>query len=85
MSEALPSAIPDKQRDDPKKSWGDAGKPSREPGIHGPGASASAPEKPKAHSSKVLNKLDPKQDSDALEAQRRGELDTSENKPGVSK
>ncbi|KAJ5195542.1 uncharacterized protein N7498_008980 [Penicillium cinerascens] len=85
MSEALPSAIPDKQRDDPKKSWGDAGKSSRQPGIPGPAASASAPEKPKAHSSKVLNKLDPTQDSDALEAQRRGELDTSENKPGVSK
>lgn len=85
MSEALPSAIPDKQRDDPNKSWGDAGKSSQKSGIQGPGASATAPEKPKAHSSKILNKLDPRQDADIIEAQRRGELDISGNKPGVSK
>lgn len=85
MSEALSSAVPDKQRDDPKKVWDDAGKSSQEPGFEGPGASVTAPEKPKAHSSKILNKLDPRQDSDTLEAQRRGEFDTSVNKPGVSK
>ncbi|OQD73089.1 hypothetical protein PENDEC_c017G06051 [Penicillium decumbens] len=85
MSEALSSAIPDNQRDDPKNSWGDAGKSSQEPGMQGPGASATAPEKPKAHSSKILNKLDPRHDSDTIEAQRRGELDSSGNKPGVSK
>lgn len=85
MSEALPSAVPDKQRDDPKQSWGDAGKSSTEPGIQGPGASTTAPEKAKPHSSKILNKLDPRHDSDAVDAQQKGELDSSANKPGVSK
>ncbi|KAJ5999356.1 hypothetical protein N7451_007166 [Penicillium sp. IBT 35674x] len=85
MSEALASAIPEEQREDPKKQWDDAGKPSQESGVQGPGASATAPEKPKPHSSKILNKLDPRQDSDVLEAQQKGELGSSENKPGVSK
>ncbi|KAJ5343497.1 hypothetical protein N7541_007980 [Penicillium brevicompactum] len=85
MSEVLPSAVPDKQQDDPKKVWGAAGKSSQEPGIQGPGASATAPEKPKPHASKVLNKLDPRQDSDIVEAERRGEFGNTDAKPGVSK
>lgn len=44
-------------------------------GFPGPGQSASSPKKPRGHSSKVLNKLDPRLNADLLEAKKRGEFD----------
>lgn len=86
MSSASPSAIPHEQREDPKNTWDDKfGKSSQEPGFPGPGSSTTAPEKPKAHDSKVLNKLDPRVDHDIIEAKQKGELGDSAAKPGVSK
>ncbi|KAL5365247.1 hypothetical protein BJX96DRAFT_179667 [Aspergillus floccosus] len=53
MSETFPSAIPREQ--------------GAEIRFAGPGKSATAPEKPKPHASKILNKLDPRFDQDILE------------------
>lgn len=86
MSDTRPSAVPLEQRDDPKRTWDDrAGKSSQEPGFPGPGSSTTAPEKPKAHDSKFLNKIDPRVDHDIMEANQKGELGGSAAKPGVSK
>lgn len=74
MSEPVQSKVPPSQREDAKKTREVSDKRSNEPGVGGPGASATAPEKPKPHSNKVLNKLDPRFDHDALEAQEKGEL-----------
>ena len=77
MSDIQPSAIPQQQRDDPKKTWDDTvgNKKSQEPGFPGPGSSTTAPEKQKGHNSKFLNKLDPRLDEDVMEAKERGDLD----------
>ncbi|KAJ5815632.1 hypothetical protein N7474_007409 [Penicillium riverlandense] len=40
--------------------------------MAGPGASATSSDKPKSHSSKVMNKLDPWFDQNAIEAQQSG-------------
>lgn len=76
MSDIQPSAVPQQQRDDPKKTWDDkvGNKSSQEPGFPGPGSSTTAPEKPKGHGSKVLNKLDPRMDQDVMEAKEKGDL-----------
>ncbi|KAL4804060.1 hypothetical protein BDV18DRAFT_143744 [Aspergillus unguis] len=42
-------------------------------------------EEDKPHSSKIMNKLDPRYDSDMLEEQEKGKLGGQQNKPGVSK
>lgn len=74
MTEPIQSNIPPSQREDHKKANAGSSKESTQPGIAGPGASASAPEKPKPHDSKIMNKLDPRFDQDALEAHQRGEV-----------
>ena len=73
MSDIQPSAVPHQQREDPKKTWDDkvGDKKSQGPGFPGPGSSTTAPEKPKGHSSKVMNKLDPRVDEDVMEAKER--------------
>ena len=87
MSDIRPSAVPHGQREDPKKSWDDkvGSKSSQEPDFPGPGSSTTAPGKPKAHDSKVLNKLDPRVDHDIMEAKQKGDLGDRASKPGVSK
>ena len=87
MSDIRPSAVPHGQREDPKETWDDkvGNKSSQEPGFPGPGSSTTAPEKPKAHGSKFLNKLDPRVDHDIMEAKQKGDLGDPATKPGVSK
>ncbi|GKZ36045.1 hypothetical protein AbraIFM66950_006920 [Aspergillus brasiliensis] len=41
-----------------------------QPRFPGPGSSTTAPSTSKPHSNKLLNKLDPRYDSDVLEAQQ---------------
>jgi hypothetical protein len=45
---------------------------SAAPAFEGPGAKATAPETSKPHSSKIMNKLDPRFDSDVLEQRDQG-------------
>lgn len=81
MSEPIQSNIPPAQRVDAKKTAELLGKDKEadQPGVGGPGAAATAPEKPKPHDSKLLNKLDPRFDEDMLEAQQKGEVNTKGN------
>lgn len=74
MSEPIQSNIPPSQREEYMKAKESSNKAPTEPGVAGPGASATAPEKPKPHDSKIINKLDPRFDEDVLEAEKRGEL-----------
>lgn len=74
MSEPIQSNIPPAQRAEYMKTKESSSKAPTEPGIAGPGASATAPEKPKPHDSKIMNKLDPRFDEKVLEAQQKGEL-----------
>lgn len=87
MSDIQPSAVPQQQRDDPKTTWDDkvGNKSSQEPGFPGPGSSTTAPEKPKGHGSKVLNKLDPRVDQDVMEAKEKGDWVDPMTKPGIVK
>ncbi|OJJ52735.1 hypothetical protein ASPSYDRAFT_51430 [Aspergillus sydowii CBS 593.65] len=92
MPQPIQSAIPEQQRANPANldinpDNAAASSGSLEPGSNsqGPGASATSAQKPKPHDSKVLNKLDPRFDSDALEAQAKGQLSGQEQRPGVSK
>ncbi|KAL3463605.1 hypothetical protein BJX64DRAFT_287346 [Aspergillus heterothallicus] len=65
-----------------------SGAASEKPSFNGPGgasAATTASQNPKPHSSKVLNKLDPRYDSDILEANERGEIRGAEERPGVEK
>lgn len=75
MTEPIQSNIPPAQRAEYTKSKEEgSSKAPTEPGIAGPGASATAPVKPKPHDSKVMNKLDPRFDEDMLEAKEKGEV-----------
>lgn len=49
----------------------DGEKPSSHPSFPGPGADATARSPAKPHSSKLMNKLDPRYDSDILDTVQR--------------
>ncbi|KAL2850642.1 hypothetical protein BJY01DRAFT_245342 [Aspergillus pseudoustus] len=64
------------------------GAASEKPSFNGPGgasASTTSSQNPKPHSSRLLNKLDPRYNSDILEAQQKGKIGGSEERPGVEK
>jgi hypothetical protein len=72
MSETFPSAIPREQRAEASEAYPDRPRESSQnPGFPGPGQSATAPEKPKPHGSKILNKLDPRFDHDIFEEHQK--------------
>lgn len=81
MAEPIQSNIPPAQRVNAREAekLGGNHKEATQPGMGGPGAAATAPEKPKPHESKLLNKVDPRFNEDLLEAQQRAEVNESGN------
>ena len=66
---------PAKNVEQTSKPVAQSGREPTQPSYPGPGSNATASETAKPHSSKVLNKLDPRFDEDILETAKREQYD----------